>query len=41
MDDQLCLRGILYVLHNGIAWQLLPLEPEFGSGQTSISTTTR
>ncbi|MFD5657302.1 IS5 family transposase [Streptomyces hirsutus] len=26
--------GILYVLHNDIAWQLLPLELGFGSGQT-------
>ncbi|WP_171165844.1 transposase [Streptomyces sp. I05A-00742] len=26
--------GILYVLHNDIAWQLLPLELRFGSGQT-------
>ncbi|WP_443061766.1 transposase [Streptomyces sp. NBC_00425] len=32
--DRLCLQGILYVLHNGIAWQLLPLELGFGSGQT-------
>lgn len=32
--DQLCLQGILYVLHNDIAWQLLPLELGFGSGQT-------
>ncbi|GGV57718.1 DDE transposase [Streptomyces spectabilis] len=34
VDDRLCLRGILYVLHNGIAWQPLALEPGFGSGQT-------
>ncbi|MFF5714167.1 transposase [Streptomyces sp. NPDC012756] len=26
--------GILYVLHNDIAWQLLPLEAGVGSGQT-------
>ncbi|WP_369016202.1 transposase [Streptomyces edwardsiae] len=26
--------GILYVLHNGIAWQLLPPELRFGSGRT-------
>nr|WP_268257046.1 transposase [Streptomyces capitiformicae] len=26
--------GIPYVLHNDIAWQLLPLELGFGSGQT-------
>ncbi|GAA2595895.1 hypothetical protein GCM10009863_06420 [Streptomyces axinellae] len=32
--DRLCLRGILYVPHNDIAWQLLPLELGFGSGQT-------
>ncbi len=32
--DRLYLRGILYVLHNDIAWQLLPLELGFGSGQT-------
>nr|WP_290129408.1 transposase [Streptomyces chartreusis] len=24
MADLLCLQGILYVLHNDIAWQLLP-----------------
>ncbi|WP_371793443.1 IS5 family transposase [Streptomyces sp. NBC_01471] len=32
--DRLCLRGILVVLYNDIAWQLLPLELGFGSGQT-------
>lgn len=32
--DRLCLQVILYVLHNDIAWQLLPLELGFGSGQT-------
>ncbi|QJS99032.1 transposase [Streptomyces asoensis] len=32
--DRLCLEGILYVLHQDVAWQLLPLEPGFGSGQT-------
>ncbi|WP_409350831.1 IS5 family transposase [Streptomyces tauricus] len=32
--DRLCLQGILYVLHSDIAWQLLPLELGFGSGQT-------
>ncbi|MEU1798483.1 IS5 family transposase [Streptomyces californicus] len=31
---RLCLQGILFVLHNDIAWQLLPLELGFGSGQT-------
>ncbi|MFI1175748.1 IS5 family transposase [Streptomyces melanogenes] len=34
VDDRLCLQGILSVLHQGIAWQLLPLELGFGSGQT-------
>ncbi|GAA5023980.1 hypothetical protein GCM10023335_57140 [Streptomyces siamensis] len=34
VDDRLCLQGILCVLHQDIAWQLLPLELEFGSGQT-------
>ncbi|MEW2079335.1 IS5 family transposase [Streptomyces sp. NPDC013433] len=34
VDDRLCLQGILYVLYNDIAWQLLPLELGFGSGQT-------
>ncbi|MEU5700956.1 IS5 family transposase [Streptomyces aurantiacus] len=32
--DRLCLQGILYVLHNDIAWQLLPLELGVGSGHT-------
>ncbi|MFK3735043.1 transposase [Streptomyces sp. NPDC088090] len=31
---RLPLEGMLYVLHNDIAWQLLPLELGFGSGQT-------
>ncbi|TQJ37846.1 putative transposase of IS4/5 family DUF4096 [Streptomyces sp. SLBN-115] len=34
MPDRLCLQGILYVLHQDVAWQLLPLELGFGSGQT-------
>lgn len=34
VSDQLCLQGILFVLYNDIAWQLLPLELGFGSGQT-------
>lgn len=34
MADRLCLQGILFVLYNDIAWQLLPLELGFGSGQT-------
>ncbi|MFD1277793.1 transposase [Streptomyces kaempferi] len=31
---RLCLQGILFVLYNDIAWQLLPMELGFGSGQT-------
>ncbi|MBM7057545.1 transposase [Streptomyces durocortorensis] len=31
VSDRLCLQGILFVLHNDIAWQLLPLELGFGS----------
>ncbi|UOB15889.1 IS5 family transposase [Streptomyces sp. HP-A2021] len=34
VEDRLCLQGILYVLYNDIAWQLLPPELGFGSGQT-------
>ena len=34
MSDRLCLQGILFVLYNDIAWQHLPLELGFGSGQT-------
>nr|WP_254705889.1 transposase [Streptomyces vilmorinianum] len=34
VPDRLCLQGILYVLFNDVAWQLLPLELGFGSGQT-------
>ncbi|MGW9454278.1 IS5 family transposase [Streptomyces sp. NPDC055632] len=34
MPGRLCLQGILYALYNDIAWQLLPLELGFGSGQT-------
>ena len=33
MPDQLCLTGVLFVLYNDIAWQLLPPELGFGSGQ--------
>ncbi|MCU4749914.1 hypothetical protein [Streptomyces sp. G-5] len=33
-SDRLCLQGILYVLRNDNAWQLLPLELGFASGQT-------
>ncbi|MEU9882697.1 IS5 family transposase [Streptomyces phaeochromogenes] len=32
--DRHCLQGILYVLYNDIAWQLLLLELGFGSGHT-------
>ncbi|NYV72898.1 transposase [Streptomyces sp. UH6] len=32
--NRLCLQGILYVLHNEIAWQRLPFELGFGSGRT-------
>ena len=34
MPDLLCLQGLLYVLCNDLAWQLLPLKLGFGSGQT-------
>ncbi|MFE5833721.1 IS5 family transposase [Streptomyces sp. NPDC056488] len=34
VPDRLCLQGVLYVLYNDIAWQLLPPELGFGSGQT-------
>ncbi|MFF2140746.1 IS5 family transposase [Streptomyces sp. NPDC058193] len=34
VSDRLCLQGILFVLYNDIAWQLLLLELGFGSGQT-------
>ncbi|MET8655774.1 transposase [Streptomyces griseus] len=34
VSDRFCLQGILFVLDNDMAWQLLPLEPEFGSGRT-------
>ncbi|MGW0649013.1 transposase [Streptomyces umbrinus] len=32
--DRLCRQGIQHVLHNDVAWQILPLELRFGSGQT-------
>ncbi|MFJ8978934.1 transposase [Streptomyces sp. NPDC102282] len=32
--DRLCLQSILFVLCDDIAWQILPLELGFGSGQT-------
>jgi len=34
LDDRAALRGILFVLHTGIAWRHLPLELGFGSGST-------
>ncbi|WP_191134063.1 transposase [Streptomyces sp. col6] len=34
VSDGLCLQGILFVLYNEPAWQLLPMELRFGSGQT-------
>ncbi|WP_443034191.1 IS5 family transposase [Streptomyces sp. BE282] len=34
VPDRLCLQGILFVLYNDIAWQLLSLELRLGSGQT-------
>ncbi|WP_277744548.1 transposase [Streptomyces sp. LX-29] len=34
VPDRLCLTGILYVLHNDVAWQRLPLELGFGSVKT-------
>ncbi|MFJ1729976.1 transposase [Streptomyces sp. NPDC088254] len=34
VPDRQCLQGILYVQHNDIAWQLLPREPGFATGQT-------
>lgn len=33
MDDRRCLQDILYVLHQDITWQLLPMEQGFASGQ--------
>ncbi|MEV0092663.1 transposase [Streptomyces sp. NPDC050738] len=34
VSDRRCPQGVLFVLYNDIAWQLLPLELGFGSGQT-------
>jgi transposase len=34
LPDREALRGILFVLHTGIAWRHLPLELGFGSGST-------
>ncbi|MCB5910923.1 transposase [Streptomyces sp. SF28] len=34
--DRLCLQGVLYVLHNDMAWQLLTLELGFGRPQTDL-----
>ena len=35
MPDRGCLRGILFVLHSGIPWEMLPKELGCGSGMTS------
>src|SRR5438445_1173515 len=34
LPDRQALRGILFVLHTGIAWRHLPLELGFGGGST-------
>jgi transposase len=34
-DDRLALQGILFVLHTGIGWELLPQELGFGCGMTA------
>jgi transposase len=34
IDDRLCLQGILFVLHTGVQWQMLPTELGYGSGMT-------
>ena len=34
LDDRAVLNGILFVLHTGIAWRLLPQQLGFGSGVT-------
>jgi transposase len=34
LDDRAVLNGILFVLHTGIPWRLLPQELGFGSGVT-------
>ncbi|MFJ4126508.1 transposase [[Kitasatospora] papulosa] len=33
-SERLVFRGILFVLHTGIAWEHLPQELVFGSGMT-------
>ncbi|MEV0494171.1 hypothetical protein [Streptomyces atratus] len=40
MPDRLCLQGILYVLYNDVAWQLLPLEVRFGPAATADAALT-
>ena len=34
LPDRGCLRGILFVLHSGIPWEMLPKELGCGSGMT-------
>src|SRR5258707_11108525 len=34
VDDRAALTGILFVLHSGIPWRLLPIEMGCGSGVT-------
>ncbi|MEU2735618.1 transposase [Streptomyces sp. NPDC007095] len=34
VPDRLSPQGVLYILYNDVAWQPLPLELGFGSGQT-------
>src|SRR5919205_920230 len=34
VDDRACLTGILFVLHSGIPWEMLPQEMGCGSGMT-------
>lgn len=34
VDDRACLTGIIFVLHSGIPWEMLPQEMGCGSGMT-------
>ena len=34
VDDRACLRGIIFILRSGMAWQLLPKQLDCGSGST-------
>ena len=34
LDDRACLTGIVFVLHSGIPWEMLPQEMGCGSGMT-------